>query len=275
MSAKPQELTIRCGFEFVYEATALTPAILKTQPRLDPWQRKEKEQTTFFPHVSAETFEDSHGNSVQRFTLPPGRTTVRHDIFVAVPVRTDDHWLVDQPVPVSEVPPELLGYTLPSRYCDSDRLMTFAAQQFGQFAGGLPRVQAICDWVHNHVTFGYHFARPTKTAWDVYNERTGVCRDFQHLSITLCRAMNIPARYATGYLGDIGVPAVPSPMDFMAWFEVYLGNQWHTFDARHNTPRIGRVLMARGRDAVDAALTTSFGHAELKSFKVWTDEVTG
>jgi transglutaminase-like putative cysteine protease len=134
-------------------------------------------------------------------------------------------------------------------------------------------VQAVCDWVHAHVRFGYGFARPTKTAADVYAERQGVCRDFMHLAVTFCRCLNIPARYATGYLGDIGVPPAPSPMDFSAWFEAFLGGRWYTFDARHNVPRVGRILMAYGRDAVDVALTTSFGSARLERFSVWTDEV--
>jgi transglutaminase-like putative cysteine protease len=145
---------------------------------------------------------------------------------------------------------------------------------FGAVKPGWPRVMAICDWVHQKVEFGYHFARPTKTALDVYTERRGVCRDFQHLALTFCRAMNIPARYATGYLGDIGVPPATSAMDFSAWFEVYLGDRWWTLDARHNQPRIGRVLMARGRDAADVALTTSFGSAELRKFLVVSDVVT-
>jgi transglutaminase-like putative cysteine protease len=167
-----------------------------------------------------------------------------------------------------------LQFLLASRYCEVDsKLGDMAWQLFGHISGGWATVQAICDWVHNNVTFGYHFARPTKTATDVVNERNGVCRDFQHLAITLCRSMNIPARYATGYLGDIGVPPAPCPMDFSAWFEAYLGNRWWTFDARHNTPRIGRVLMATGRDAADVAITTSFGSSQLKRFHVVTDEV--
>jgi transglutaminase-like putative cysteine protease len=149
-----------------------------------------------------------------------------------------------------------------------------AAQLFGGLPRGWGRVQAVCDWVHNHVTFGYQFANSWKTAWDVLNDRKGVCRDFQHLAVTMCRALNIPARYATGYLGDIGVPFSPVPMDFSAWFEVYLENRWWTFDARHNHPRIGRVLMAVGRDASDVALTTSFGTANLRYFSVVTEQVS-
>ena len=185
MNTAAQELTIRCGFEFVYEASSPTPAILKIQPRLDPWQRKEKEQMTIFPYVSAQTFEDPHGNIVQRFTLPPGRTTVRHDIFIAVPVTTDDHWLIDQPVPVADVPPELLHYTLPSRYCDSDRLMNFATQQFGIFPEGLPRVQAICDWVNRNIQYRWGSGSTFTTASEVLAQGFGVCRDFAHLAVAL------------------------------------------------------------------------------------------
>ena len=172
-------------------------------------------------------------------------------------------------VPVGEVPTEFLCYLLSSRYCEVDRFSNIAYELFGHITPGWSRVQAICDWVHGKVTFSYPHARPTKSALDVYTERIGVCRDFQHLAITFCRAMNIPARYATGYLGDIAWP-VSGPMDFSAWFEVYLENRWWTFDARHAVPRIGRVLMAVGRDASDVAITTSFGQADLRHFTVVT-----
>jgi transglutaminase-like putative cysteine protease len=154
-------------------------------------------------------------------------------------------------------------------------MTNIAASLFGNVAPGWNRVQAVCNWVHGIVTFGYQFANPTMTAFDVFNGRRGVCRDFQHLAVTMCRALNIPARYATGYLGDIGVPASTAPMDFSAWFEVYLEDRWHTFDARHNQPRIGRVLMAVGRDASDVAMTTSYGMTNLKQFAVYTSEVQG
>jgi transglutaminase-like putative cysteine protease len=173
---------------------------------------------------------------------------------------------------VENLPPEALRYLLASRYCEVDRLLDVAGNLFGHTQPGWPRVQAICDWVQANVTFGYNFANPTKTALDLLDDRRGVCRDFQHLAITFCRCLNIPARYATGYLGDIGVPAT-SPMDFSAWFEAYLDGRWWTFDARNNTPRIGRVLMATGRDAADVAITTSFGTAWLQKFTVVTDEV--
>jgi transglutaminase-like putative cysteine protease len=167
----------------------------------------------------------------------------------------------------------VLPFLLGSRYCEVDELTDVAWSLFGQTQLGWPRVQAVCDWVHTNIQFGYQFASPSKSAYDVYRERTGVCRDLNHLALTFCRCLGIPARYATGYLGDIGVPPSPSPMDFSGWFEAYLGGRWHTFDARHNTPRVGRVLMARGRDAVDVAFTTSFGPTMLEKFIVYTDEV--
>jgi transglutaminase-like putative cysteine protease len=176
-------------------------------------------------------------------------------------------------VPVEELPDDTLVFLLGSRYCETDQLVNIAWNMFGSIAPGWGRVQAICDWVHNHITFGYQFARRTKTAWDAYNEAQGVCRDFAHLGITLCRCMNIPARYCTGYLGDIGVPPVDAPMDFAGWFEAYLDGQWYTFDPRNNTPRIGRVIMARGRDAADVALASTFGTNYLNRFLVWADEI--
>jgi transglutaminase-like putative cysteine protease len=178
-----------------------------------------------------------------------------------------------QQSPVQDLPSEVLQFLLSSRYCEVDRFVQVAQDFFGGFAPGWSRAAAIRDWVHEKVRFDYTAARPTKSAMDVFTERVGVCRDFQHLAITFCRCMNIPARYATGYLGDIGVAASPAPMDFSAWFEVYLEGRWWTFDARHNEPRVGRILMATGRDAADVAMTTSFGMAELQKFSVVTNEV--
>jgi transglutaminase-like putative cysteine protease len=173
--------------------------------------------------------------------------------------------------PLERLPVDTLVYLLGSRYCETDRLADIAWSTFGAVPKGWGLVQAICDYVHDRITFGYAFASPTKTAADVHAERRGVCRDFAHLAVTLCRCMNIPARYCTGYLGDIGVPPVDAPMDFSAWFEVYLGGRWHTFDARHNAPRIGRILIARGRDATDVAIVTTFGPATLSRFQVTTE----
>jgi transglutaminase-like putative cysteine protease len=216
---------------------------------------------------------DGFGNVCTRATVPVGGLTLRCDIVV------HDDGCPDPVVPdaiqhaVEDLPDDILVYLLGSRYCETDRLSETAWALFGHVPPGWGRVQAIVDFVHHHVAFGYHFARPTKTAWDAYQERQGVCRDFAHLAIALCRCMNIPARYCTGYLGDIGVPRSDAPMDFSAWFDVYLGGGWHVFDARHNVPRIGRILMARGRDATDTALTTTFGPARLARFDVHTDQV--
>jgi len=273
MSIAQQELTIRCGFEFIYEAAAPTPAILKIQPRLDPWQRKVKEQMTFSPNVPVETHDDPHGNSVQRLVLPTGRTTVRHDIFVAVPTTTDDHWLIDEPVPVTDVPPQFLDYTLPSRYCDSDRLMSFAAQQFGNYAHGLPRAQAICDWIHKNIQYRWGSGSTFTTASQVLEQGYGVCRDFAHLAVALSRCFNVPTRYVTGYVPDVGCFDPGSPMDFHAYMQVYVGHRWYTFDARFNEPRIGRINIACGQDAVDGAFSTLFGPASLVSFLVWAYQV--
>jgi transglutaminase-like putative cysteine protease len=176
-------------------------------------------------------------------------------------------------LPVEQLPDDVLVYLLPSRYCETDKLADIAWELFKDTPPGWARAQAINDYVHNHIAFDYKMARPTKTAFEVYHEKTGVCRDYAHLAVAFCRCMNIPARYVTGYLGDIGVPPDPAPMDFSGWHEVYLSGRWHTFDARHNARRIGRILMATGRDAADVALTTSFGHVDLKTFIVHTDEV--
>jgi transglutaminase-like putative cysteine protease len=180
-------------------------------------------------------------------------------------------WAEQRPVPA--LPDETLLFLLGSRYCETDLLSETAWKLFSGTPLGWARVQAVCDFVHQHLTFGYEHASATKTAYQVFNERRGVCRDFAHLAITLCRCLNIPARYCTGYLGDIGMPPPYAPMDFAGWFEAFLGDAWYTFDPRNNAPRIGRVLIARGRDAADVAISTSFGPNTLQSFRVWTDEV--
>jgi len=226
------------------------------------------------PKREVQEFIDSFGNRCGRVFAPAGRVEFRSDAIVEDSGRPDRQVPTAQQHEVQDLPEETLQFLLGSRYCEVDsELNDFAWNRFADAEPGWPRVQAICDFVHSHIKFDYQKARRTRTALEGFREGVGVCRDFMHLAITFCRCMNIPARYATGYLGDIGVPAAPSPMDFSAWFEVYLGGQWHVFDARHNKPRIGRVLMARGRDAADVALTTTFGPNHLESFKVWTDEV--
>jgi len=233
----------------------------------------EPDELQISPSVPRDEYYDSFGNRCTRIQAPQGPLRLVNSTLIRDSGEPDPaDWNAAQ-LPVEQLPVETLQFLLASRYCEVDQLSGLAWQLFGNSAPGWPTVQAICDWVHANVTFGYQYARPTKTAVDVSNERQGVCRDFQHLAITLCRAMHIPARYVTGYLGDIGIPPSPSPMDFSAWFQAYLGGRWWSFDARHNKPRIGRVLMATGRDAADVAITTSFGTAWLNKFTVVTEEV--
>jgi transglutaminase-like putative cysteine protease len=246
-------------------------AVLNVHPSRIP-DLREPDEIQISPQAEREQYNDSFGNICTRITASPGSLRLWSSTLIEDSGQPDAaDWNAPQ-LPVHQLPLDTLQFLLASRYCEVDRLSDLAWQWFGNTAPGWPTVQAICDWVHHHVAFGYHFARPTKSALDVHAERQGVCRDFQHLAITLCRAMHIPARYATGYLGDIGVLLV-LPMDFSAWFEVYLGDLWWAFDARNNTPRIGRVLMATGRDAADVAITTSFGTSWLNRFSVVSDEV--
>jgi len=264
---------IRIGFDIQFELPV--PVAMIALFHVHPTRcadLREPDEPRITPTVPIEEYEDSFGNICTRFTAPAGRLQLYHSTLIEDSGEPDAVNLQARQTPVEDLPPEVLRYLLASRYCEVDRLLNDAGMLFGHTQPGWNRVQAICDWVQANVTFGYQFANPTKTALDVYADRVGVCRDFQHLAITFCRCMNIPARYATGYLGDIGVPFVP-PMDFSAWFEVYLENRWWTFDARNNKPRIGRVLMATGRDAADVAITTSFGTTWLKQFTVVTDEV--
>ena len=224
------------------------------------------------PEVPINEYFDHYGNRISRIVAPPGESLIWSDCIAEVDGAADPVFPDARQHPVEELPSETLNFLTASRYCESDELSGIAWQRFGVVHDGWPRVQAICDFVHEQTNFGYQFGRPTKTAHDVYHEKTGVCRDFAHLSVALCRAMNIPARYASGYLGDIGVP--PSgPGDFCAWFEAYLDGAWHVFDARYNMPRIGRIPMVRGCDASDVAMITSFGAYDLAGFRVWTDEI--
>lgn len=273
MTNTPLDLTIRCGFNFTYEAVQPTPMILLIEPRLDPWQRLVGEEFSVAPEIAVQQFEDVHGNIVRRFDLPAGRTSIRHDAIVAVPAQLENVGAVDEPVPVSELPPELLRYTLPSRYCDSDRLMDFAFEKFGQIPQGLQRVQAICDWVHRNIKYRYGAGSPFTCASDVIAQRYGVCRDFAHTAIALSRCFNIPTRYVTGYVSDVAFLDNGSPMDFHAYFQVYVGHRWQTFDARFNVPRMARIKIACGLDAVDGAFSTLFGAAQLTWFHVWAYQI--
>jgi transglutaminase-like putative cysteine protease len=216
---------------------------------------------------------DVFGNRMRRLVAPAGGVVLRSSGVIEVSDDPDRISPDAAEIPVQGLPPETLQFLTGSRYVETDKLSQIAWNLFGASAPGWARVQAICDFVQRQITFGYEHARATRTAFEAYQERIGVCRDFAHLAIAFCRCMNIPARYCNGYLGDIGVPPDPAPMDFNAWFDVYLGGRWHTFDARHNTPRIGRILVSRGRDAADVPLIHSFGPHTLQSFRVWTDEI--
>lgn len=267
-------MLIRLGYDIQFDIPAPVPmvAMLLVHPsRAADLRERDELQTE--PAIPIELYTDSFGNTCSRFVAPAGPVRLYNRTLIEDSGEPDPIGAGAPQLPVEQLPAETLRYLLASRYCEVDRLSSTAFELFGNTAPGWSRVQAICDWVNQKVVFGYQFARPTKTALDVYTERAGVCRDFQHLAITFCRAMAIPSRYLTGYLGDIGVPPAASPMDLSAWFQVYLGGRWWTCDARFNMPRIGRVLMAIGRDAADVAITTAFGAAPLRSFAVITDEV--
>lgn len=266
-------MLIRIGYDIVFDSPAPVPMILMlyTHPSRASTMKK-PDQLKLEPNIPVQEYTDGFGNRCSRIVAPAGRLRLWNDAIVEDSGQPDIvNWDAAQHA-VPDLPADTLQYLLGSRYCEVDLMNDIAWNLFGQTQPGWARVQAICDWVHSNIRYGYEYARSTKTAYEVYNERTGVCRDFTHLPITFCRCLNIPARYATGYLGDIRVPPVPTPMDFHAWFEAFLDGQWYTFDARHNVPRVGRVLMARGRDAVDVALTTSFGANKLVKFTVWANE---
>jgi transglutaminase-like putative cysteine protease len=267
-------MLIRLGYDIELEQTGpwTVIAILFVHPSRTADLREPDELETP-PGVLKDEYIDSFGNRCARLQAPAGPLRLSGSTLIEDSGEPDPVDWSAKAVPLARLPHHTLQFLLPSRYCEVDQLSSLAWSLFGNTEPGWARVQAICDWVHEHLTFGYQYARPTKTALEASIERQGVCRDFQHLAISLCRAMHIPARYATGYLGDIGVPPVPCPMDFSAWFEVYLSGRWWAFDARHNQPRIGRILMATGRDAADVAITTSFGGSGLRKFSVVTNEV--
>ena len=265
-------MRILAGFRISYECPQPSPMLLMLS--VHPSRRQDLEAPDTLkidPDIPTSSYLDSFGNICHRILAPPGPLVLSTDFVIR------DDGLPDPQAPgavqtaVEDLPDDVVIYLLGSRYCETDRLTEVAWSLFGGVTPGWGRVQAIVDHVHNHIVFGYEHARPTKTALDVYTEQLGVCRDYAHLAITFCRCMNIPARYCTGYLGDIGVPLL-LPMDFSAWFEAYVGGNWYAFDARNHQPRIGRVLMARGRDATDTAITTTFGPATLVGFEVVAEE---
>jgi transglutaminase-like putative cysteine protease len=267
-------MQIRIGYDIITRQSAPTPMVLllNTRPEYKD-QFVRPDDLKLSPEVPVHEYADAFGNRCIRLIAPAGELRLSTDAIL------EDDGAQDEYAPdaiqhaIEDLPDECLQFLLGSRYCEVDKLSRFAWETFGDTPLGWARVQAVNDWVHNHVKFGYEFASSTKTAVDVLNEGTGVCRDYQHLAVTLIRALGIPARYATGYLGEIRIPQLPGPMDFSAWHEAYLGGRWYSFDARFNTPRIGRTLMAVGRDAADVALITSFGVHDLDKFEVICEEV--
>jgi transglutaminase-like putative cysteine protease len=267
-------MLIRYGFRLSFDVPQQTAVLA----RLDIHPSRRSDIVSESPLLmggqeAPAAIEDVHGNLCRRLIAPPGRSqleisgVVRDCGLYEAQMTNEPLW------PVADLPNEALVYLLASRYCETDQIGNTAWQLFGHLPSDATRVRAVVDYVHNHLTFGYRFARSTRTAHESLSERVGVCRDFAHLTIAFCRALNIPARYINGYLGDIGVPRDPAPMDFSAWVEVFVGGQWFTVDARHNTPRIGRVVLARGRDAADVPLIHSFGPHTLSEFKVVTEEL--
>jgi transglutaminase-like putative cysteine protease len=264
---------VRVGCEFGYAADADTPAVLQVQPHEDSPVTVRQQAWQTSPELRQRGYRDLYGNGCQRLTLPVGPSTLRFDALVTVPDTTEE---VDPSVvetPVADLPDAALLYTLPSRYVLPDVLGDEAWRLFGSMAPGYRRVVAICDYVHEHLTFAMGSSSPLTTAADVYATGKGVCRDFAHLALSFCRALNMPARYVFGYLPEIEVPPLPAPMDFAAWIEVYLGSAWYTFDPRNNEARKGRIVIGRGRDALDVAMVTTFGGPVLERMEVWAEEV--
>jgi transglutaminase-like putative cysteine protease len=267
-------MQIKVGFEITYAAVQPTPMVIMLS--IHPSRQRDifdSEVITAEPNVPIGFYRDTFGNVCGRLVAPAGGVTLLGNALVRDSGLPDAVNSSAEQVPIEKLPDELLLYLMPSRYCETDKLTDIAWSLFGNTRPGWDRVAAITAFVHDHVTFGYEHAHHMKSAHDVYEQKSGVCRDFAHLAVAFCRCMGIPARYCTGYMGDIGIPPEPLPMDFSGWFQAYLSGEWYTFDARHDTPRIGRILMGTGRDAADVALSTSFGRMELKKFVVISDEV--
>ena len=263
---------VRVGCEFQYSAAVETPAVFQVQPFRASPTTVLRQSWEILPGADRHGYTDMYGNDCQRLSLPAGDSTLRYDAAVTVPDATEDVDLDAAEMPAGQLPDEVLVYTLPSRYCLPDVLGDEAWRLFGNERPGYRRVQAICDHVHGHLRFGYGSSTPWTTAADAYAAGSGVCRDFAHVAISFCRALSIPARYVFGYLPEIEVPPIAEPMDFAAWMEVYLDGRWWTFDPRNNETRKGRVLIGRGRDAVDVAMVTTFGGPVLRSMEVWAEE---
>jgi transglutaminase-like putative cysteine protease len=266
-------MQVRVGCLLNYRSSWPTPAVLQVQPRHEDMTRVLEATWQIEPDLARHDFRDLYGNACTRLSLPRGDARIRYEAQLEIDDAPDPVVPGARQAPVEALPDETLHFTLPSRYCLSDELADAAWDLFGGVDPGWARVQAICDWVHAHIRFAYGSSTPRTTALDVFKQGVGVCRDFAHLAITFCRALNIPARYTFGYLPDIGVPPPDAPMDFCAWMEVFLDDRWYTFDPRNNRPRIGRIVIGRGRDALDVAMVTSYGAAMLREMVVWADEV--
>jgi len=269
-------MRMRLGCRLSFDLPAPTPMILLLNvhySRASDLERPDHLVTD--PAVPVEAYRDGFGNWCHRLVAPAGRMTVSTDGVIRDLRLPDPVDILAEQHPVETLPPEAITFLLPSRYCEADTLSDFAWETFGQGPTGWGRVQAVCDFVHDHVTFGYEHSRATRTAAETLAEGVGVCRDFTHLAVALCRSLNIPTRYCTGYVSDIGQPTPHAEMDFAAWMEVYLGRRWWVFDPRNNKMILGRVLIARGRDAADVPITHSFGRHDLTGFKVWISEIAG
>jgi transglutaminase-like putative cysteine protease len=269
----PLELAVRVGCKLIYESPFEASMLLNIKPRHDAYQLVAQEALDIKPVQSAREFQDDHGNAVLRMNLDPGTTTLSYDAITFVPAAREDFIRLDWPIPPSQLPADLFRYTLPSRYCDSDKLRDFAWQQFGQYSQGLNRVQAICDWLHENIEYRAGSGSPEITAGEVIERGYGVCRDFAHCGIALCRTFNLPTRYVSGYVPDIACFDPGTPMDFHAYFEVFMGGRWQVFDARFNRPRVGRIRISTGYDAATCAFSTCFGAAKLTWFEVWSYQV--
>jgi transglutaminase-like putative cysteine protease len=267
-------MLIRVGCEFQYNSLGSTPTVWQVRPRADAAQRLTSESWDAQPALPRTSYHDSYGNVCDRMTLPSGPAVVRYDATVEVSGNADDTDPNAREIPVESLPDDTMVFLLPSRFCLSDVLRDRAWELFGGTEPGWPRVVAVCDWVHENVRFQVGASNALTSALDVWESRIGVCRDFAHLGLTLCRSLNIPARYVFGYLPDIGISPPYDPMDFCAWIEVYLEHRWWTFDPRNNMPRVGRVVIGRGRDALDVAMVTTYGAPHLQSMIVWADEVS-
>ena len=265
-------MRVRVGCDLLYESPYPTPMMILVRPRDWHGHRLLEEHRTISSEVPVHQYFDSFGNHVWRLVAPVGQLQLRYDAVAEVPPTPDPKHPGMLKTPVEDLPDEVLMYTLPSRHCQSDLFINDAWQMFGDITTGWEQVQAVCDWLHSNITYG-RGSNASTSGYEAYQERRGVCRDFAHLGVSFCRALNIPARYVCSYLPDINVEPDPTPMDFHAWFQVYLDGDWRTFDARHNRERTGRVMIAYGRDAVDVALSTSYGSAQLVGIKVWADEV--